>query len=654
MKNKYRNLTQPLSLGAHRLSNRIVSSAHGEHMGHKGRIPQELIDYHTRRAQGGVGMIVAFGSGTIHPKADNAGNISLWDSENEPALREMAGKIRGYGTVLLAQATHRGPRESPTSLDAFTSAPSPMVGPFAHGNPHVLEVHEIEELVDFYAAAAARLARCGFSGIEITGLGSHLPELFWSPQLNQRTDKYGGSFTNRMRFSREIIHAVAQAVPEEFLVSFRISLDPQSHTLGLQTEDLLEIVDHLDALGRIDTISISGGSGATIETHAGNVPTEAYPLATYAHLAGLVKQQTTTPVAVAGRMLTAAVAEETIRSGQADMVAMTRALIADPDLPRHILRGTEEMARPCIAINEGCRRVTYGGRVTCTVNPVVADPALEHPVPATTSQRVAVVGGGPGGMEAARVAAQRGHAVTLFEKQPVLGGQVITAAKENGRPNLTRHVRWLSERLEELGVDVRLNTCATSGSLVESSFDSVILASGVKITTPAELRHSSAVVAVTDVDLLTETAAPPGEKDITVVDAQSYRRGAAIAATLAEDLPNRVRLATPSLEPMARLENSNKPPLLRRLTAAGVELLTSYELEFSPEAQLRHMWSDTKYPLGANDYLVAVGWTAPQSSLYAELRQAAAELQVQVIGDALAPRLMRNAISEGARSAVLI
>lgn len=649
----YPHIAKPLTIGSYFLPNRIVSSAHGEHMGNNGRIPQALIDYHVRRAEGGAGMIVAFGSGTIHPLANSAGNISLWDPENERALREMAGRIRSHGTVLLAQATHRGPRESPTSLDAYTSAPSPMVGPYLHGNPHMLSRYEIRELVECYARSAERLARCGFSGVEITGLGSHLPELFWSPSINERSDDYGGSFKNRMRFSREAIHAISDAVPEDFLLSFRISLDPQSDALGLGTPDLLEIVDHLDSLGRIDTFSISGGSGANIETHAGNVPTESYPLATYGHLAEQVKQQTSTPVAVAGRILTAELAEKTLQSGKADLVAMTRALIADPDLPTHILRGNPERARPCIAINEGCRRVTFGGRVTCTVNPTVADPALEHPVSVAKPRRIAIVGGGPGGLEAARVAIERGHSVTLFEKTAELGGQVLLAASEEGRPHLNRHIKWLCGRLDELGVEVQLNTTMTASGLSAGSFEAVVLATGTETVSPSELEHSPVTVA-TDVDILKGCEVPAGTKKITVFDAQSYRRGAAIAVALAERNPLKVRLATPTLAPMEQLENPNKPPLLRRLTASGVELMTSYELDLGSPTQLRHMWSDFTEVLGEGDYLVTVGWTAPPSTLDTELREIAPELQVHTVGDAVAPRRMRNAISEGARAATLI
>lgn len=649
----YPRISEPFKIGSHQVPNRIVSTAHGELMGHNGRITQELIDYHARRAEGGTGMIVAFGSGTIHPQANNPGNISLWDPENEQALREMAGRVRSHGTVFLAQATHRGPRESPTSLDAYTSAPSPMVGPYPHGTPHVLTRYEVHELVDCYANAAARLARCGFSGVEITGLGSHLPELFWSPMLNKRSDEYGGSFENRMRFSLEVIRAISDAVPEEFLLSFRISLDPQSQTLGLETSDLLGIVDRLDSVGRIDAFSVSGGSGATIETHAGNVPTEAYPLATYVHLAELVKQQTATPVTVAGRILTAEAAEETLQSRKADLVGMTRALIADPDLPAHIFRGAAEQARPCIAINEGCRRVTFGGRVTCTVNPTVADPSLDRPTPVVKPQRIAVAGGGPGGMEAARIAAERGHHVTLFEKTPKLGGQVLLAAREKGRPHLDRHIKWLGARMESLGVDLQLNTTITAKELAAGSYDAAILATGRETVAPLGLEDSPVTVA-TDVDILNGSAPSSETKIITIFDAQSYRRGVAIAATLAEQHPHRVRLATPTLAPMSRLENPSKPPFLRRLAAAGVELMSSYELDVGPSVQLRHMWSDHVEVLGEGDYLVTVGWTASQSTLETELREMSPHIAVHTVGDALAPRLMRNAVSEGARAATLI
>src|SRR5699024_2837674 len=230
-----------------------------------------------------------------------------------------------------------------------------------------------------------------------------------------------------------------QAVPSDFLLSFRLSIDVQDTSLGLANEELLKIVKFINSTGRVDDFSVSGGSDANIETKAGNVTTEVYPTATYTHLAKKVKQIVDVPVTVAGRILDADIAEECLTSKQTDLVGMTRALIADPNLPQHIKLGKAANARPCIAINEGCRRVTLGGSLACTVNPVIFDPTLEHPVPALHPRRIAIIGAGPAGLEAARVAASRGHNVEVYEKGSTPGGQVKIAAQDGSRPHLFRH-----------------------------------------------------------------------------------------------------------------------------------------------------------------------------------------------------------------------
>lgn len=645
---KHSRLLSPIRLGVHTVKNRIVSTAHGEHFCTGGLMNRRLIDYHVRRAEGGVGMMIVFGSGTVHPASDNDGNVSLWDERNEPALRELASRVRSNGTVLLAQATHRGPRETPTGTDASTAAPSPFAGLLPIGSPHVMTRRDIGAIVANYGRAAARLARCGFSGVEITSLGSHLHELFWSPTANRRTDAYGGSFENRMRFTREVIAEIDRSVPKDFLLAFRISIDPQTHTIGLTTEDLLRIAEQIDSQGRVDFFDVSGGSGANIETHAGNVPTDVYPTKTYAHLGEALKGVVGKPVLVAGRILTADDAESVLAAGQADLVGMTRALIAEPDLPRHIADGTEERARPCIAINEGCRRVTFGGALTCTVNPEIASPELVHLVPTVSPSRLLVVGGGPGGLEAARVAAMRGHRVTLVEQADTLGGMVVTAALDAERPHLRRHIDWAAREIDLLGVDVRTGVVADVDLVRKGNFDRIVVATGARAVLPYGLDPST-VTAMTDVQLLRGGApVDVAGRVVFVFDAQAHRRGASAALTLAEKYGAKVRLATPALQPMAALERPNIAPFLRRFSKSGVEVLTSHELEVvDRKARIFHLWSDSVHDLGPEDVLVTVGWTEVDQSLSEALAEELPNLPVQIVGDAVAPRLMRNAISEG-------
>ncbi len=563
----------PLRIGAHTVRNRIVCSAHGEQWSREGLLNERMITYYERRAAGGAGMLICFGSASVYKGAAGAGLPALWDERNAPFLTDMAARVHARGAVLLAQATHRGTRESPAGADNPLQAPSPLPASVKQGYlgaPHVLTIGEIAEIVESYAAVAERLHRCGWDGIELTTLGSHLMEQFWSPTMNTRTDRYGGSFENRMRFSLEIIDRITQTVPRSFLVCFRISGDPVTDLLGLTSVDMGTIADVLASRGRIDFFNVSGGSGVNMETHAAVVPNDTYATGTYIHLARAMKQRLALPVLVAGRILTPADAEAALAGGNCDLVAMTRALIAEPELPHLAEAGMVERIRPCIAINEGCRRVTMGKSHACSVNPGVADAALDDLHPAAAVRQISVIGGGPGGMEAARVAAARGHAVTLYERSDRLGGQMHDYAKMVGLPHLLGHVEWLEREIRRLGVTVELGRDISSGDLAAWNPEATVVATGACTAVPPEGRGLAAT-AVTDVDGLAAAATLPPGRAVLVYDIEGRSRGASIAAKLKEAGAVRVELVFPHQAPMENLEPPNKPALYRRLASVGIE-----------------------------------------------------------------------------------
>ncbi|MQA01893.1 MAG: FAD-binding protein [Streptosporangiales bacterium] len=234
--------------------------------------------------------------------------------------------------------------------------------------------------------------------------------------VNRRDDVYGSDFAGRMRFGTEVVRAVRAAVPSDFLVGLRMTGDPLTDDIGLGPDDMLEIARYLDGLGAIDLFDISGGTGATLETQAGTVPPDTFDRGCYLPLARAVKDVVSVPVLCAGRILDAEQAEQALAAGDCDLVAMTRAHMADPDIVTKLTAGELDRVRPCIAINDGCIGRSYQRlTVKCAVNPVLGHDELDRPERATTPRRVVVVGGGPAGMEAARVAASRGHQVSLLE-----------------------------------------------------------------------------------------------------------------------------------------------------------------------------------------------------------------------------------------------
>ncbi|MEQ8921212.1 MAG: FAD-dependent oxidoreductase, partial [Roseovarius sp.] len=593
--------------------------------------------------QGGAGMLITFGSAPVRPSASTANTVSLWDSRNEPRLTELATKVHAAGAIILAQASHRGPRERPAELDAVLQAPSPPTGADKLGYlgvPYVLSPEDIAGIVEDYARVAARLERVGYDGMQVTALGTHLIEQFWSPALNRREDRYGGSFANRMRFAEEVLTAVDAATGPDFLISFRLSSDPQTDLLGLGPDDMLTIAQHLDGLGMIDFFDVSGGSGANIETHTGVVPTDTFPVAPYSRLVRRMKEHLGVPVMMAGRILHPDHGEQALSNGTCDLVAMTRAMIADPDVVAKTEAGATGTIRPCIAINEGCRRVTLGRSLACSVNPEVAERDMAAPARIEAPRRLTVVGAGPAGLEAARVAAGRGFEVTVLERGDRIGGQMIDYCAMMQAPHLFDHIEWLARELDRLGVEVQLGTEVTSETLSRLD-DDILFATGAETVLPPDIRGQSARY-LTDVDIL-RGADTRRAASIVVYDAEGRQRGAMTAARLAEENRVPVTFVFPNDAPCEHLEPPNRSAIFRRLAAAEVAILPHHSLTTGDSGGLafRDSWSDRRVAPEA-DLTVFAGYRQPVHLPGQGVR----------IGDCRAPRLLRNAVSEATRAAL--
>lgn len=653
MDGSFQHLLSPLTIGNHTIRNRIVLTAHGEHLASDGVITPALIRHYERRAAGGVGLIITGGSASVSPDAANAVLISLWDSRNDGPLGELAERVHANGAVVLCQASHRATRESPAQLDAFHVAPSAGASIPPYGAPAVLTEAGIAEIVDCYARAAVRLMRAGYDGIEVTALGTHLIEQFWSPSLNRRTDRYGGSLPNRMRLGREIIDAIDKAVPDDFLIAFRMSANEGSQSAGLAPEDLAEIATLMGGIDRINLFDIAGGGGLTVAAHAAAVPTDDFPVQCNNDYARQIRESISAPVLVAGRILTPESAEQTLASGAADLVGMTRALLADPDIPRRTAAGDVERIRPCIAINEGCRRVTVNKSLACTVNPDVGGQEVRI-APAVTPLRVMVIGGGPAGMEAARVATQRGHQVALFEAEPWLGGQVRLAAQMPDRPHLDGHIRWLERELKYAAVEVHLGSPATAETIAEHAPDVLIVATGSHSFVPEDIRRAFPR-AVTDHDVLADRVHLPTGGRVLVYDAEGHVRGPAVACMASET--SEVDYLTPFPAVGHNLEPPNKPATMRRLRATRTAVRTDTQLvvDSAGQACTRDVWTEREEPLGQPyDLVVVVGFRQSDEMANEAIVSSGFAGQVHRIGDARAPRLLRNAISEGVRTGAIV
>lgn len=641
------HLYSPLELRGRVLRNRIVSTPHATGWGRDGLIDPREVDYHVRKAAGGCALVMTFGSASVDAStAASYGSVALWDERNEPALGALADGVHAHGALCMSQMTHMGRRGTSTLTGIPLRAPSDLPEGVHLEVPVPLAVSDIPAIVQAFADAALRLERCGWDGCEVTSFGGHLIEQFFDPAVNTRTDEYGGSLQNRTRFGREVLAAVRAAVSDKFIVSFRMAVD-QCLTGGLGPDELIEVARSLAASRAIDLFSVSGGTGATRLSTAYFVPGDELPEGVYNERARRFRAAVDVPVVVAGRNVDPAMADACVASG-VDLVAMTRAIIADPDLPAKARVG--RAARPCIGLNEGCIGRLYTGRpMWCSVNPSIREPALAELVPAAPAKRVVVVGGGVAGLEAARAAALRGHAVVLFERRPQLGGRARLAGARRGRERWARYIDWLQAGAQGAGAELRTGVVATAHEVLAEAPAAVILATG------SELRPSAMLpgpVPAIDVDGLLESGAPHVKaRSAIVLDDE----GGFLAPTAAERLVAdgfTVEIATTHPVVGAEIDLTQQPFVFRRLALAEVAM-TPHSSGVASDADgvtLRNIYTERDERREGVGLVVMAGYRRAVIDLRDEVAALRPELHLVVAGDALAPRTLLDAVAEGAHA----
>lgn len=465
----YESVFQPIQVGGVTIPNRIVRSAHGTLL-----TGEAAIAYHEARAKGGVGMITLEATG-VHPLV--ASRVPLYSDSVLPYYREISQRIHAHGAILFQQIYHAGASYG-GGAETWSASAIPN---FQQGVvPFEMTQSMIDEVIESFAKAARRCRDGGLDGVDVHASSGYLIHEFLSPALNQRTDGYGGSLENRMRFLLEILAAIRTEVNDDrFVVGVR--LPNEDHVPGGLTAPLVaEIAARLDPL--VDYVSLHMGSYWRFHTLI--APSDD-PLGVEMPANAVITTRVTKPTIVVGRINTLDHAESIIKTGQADMVSMVRALLADPELVNKSRRGEENKIRPCIGTNIGCvGQLMSGHPLSCVVNPSAAREnliAFEPADKAATRKRVLIVGGGPAGLEAARTAALRGHQVILHEAGQRLGGQVAIAASAPHRADVGAIVSFLIEEIHSLGVEVHLNSLVDAEVVAAVDPDEVIVATG---TTP--------------------------------------------------------------------------------------------------------------------------------------------------------------------------
>lgn len=478
MSGAYPTLLSPIAIGPLELRNRVAMSGMSVQLA-DGAVNERLIAYVAARAQGGVGLIT-LGSAPVHPDLHTyeQKQLALYADDVVPGLAQLAGAVHAAG-ARLSQILWHGGHNVPVRSGHAAVAPSPIPS-VVHGNvPRAITRRELRELPGYYARAARRCREAGLDAVEIQTAADYLLGSFLSRTLNRRTDEYGGSLENRVRATAEVLEAVREAAGDDMAVAVRTSsahlipTDPDDYGLEESTAAMALLAER----GLVDWVSVLAGSYWSAPAI---VPAMTAPRAGAAeHAAAFKRAGLGVPIIVAGRIRTPEEAEDVLASGQADVVALGRTLLADPDWVRKAQAGRAARIRPCVSCNQACwASFAQGAPVSCIVNPAAGQELTLPPVqPAAAPRRVTVVGGGPAGMEAARVAAERGHQVTLHEEGDALGGQLAVASAAPHRGELGLAVDWWRRELDALGVDVRL------GSRVETppaEADAVVWAVGAE------------------------------------------------------------------------------------------------------------------------------------------------------------------------------
>ena len=474
-------LLQPFRLKHLALKNRVISTCHEPAYSEDGLPKERYRLYHVAKAKGGCGMTMIGGSATVDVDSPQAfGNLRAGTDAIIPWFKQLAEAVHAHDCAVMCQITHLGRRTNWNKENWLPVVSASAVREPAHRSfPKVMEDHDIARIVKAYGAGARRCREGGLDGIEIESYG-HLFDAFLSPATNKRDDEYGGSLENRMRFGTEVLQEIRRQVGDDYIVGIRLVIDETDLEDGLKFEEGIEVARRFQDAGLIDFVNVIKGHIESDEAISHVIPVMGTPAAPHLDLVKQVKESLTVPVMHAARIADVATARHAVSSGAVDLIGMTRAHMADPYIVAKVMRGEEERIRPCVGAGYCIDRLYQGGEALCLHNAATGrEQTMPHVIaPAEQKKRVVVVGAGPAGLEAARVSAARGHAVTLFEAGQHPGGQVAIAAKAPRRKEIIGIIDWLVAEIGHLGVDLRTGVFAEPDDVAALDPDIVVIATG--------------------------------------------------------------------------------------------------------------------------------------------------------------------------------
>lgn len=615
--------TNPIRINTLLIKNRIVFPAMcTKYAAPDGGVTERMLRYYEERAKGGAGLVTIEAT-SVDPTGNSfSRGLSIADDARLPGLTDLARRVKRHGARISIQLQHGGRAALPQFSGHAVPLVSAIPGVTPYDNSVILSEEEIARLVECWGKAAIRAREAGFDAVEIHGAHGYLINQFMSPLTNLREDAYGGSFENRMRFPLEVLRAVRKQVGPDFPILFRYSME-EFMPGGIDMEQAVRIAKVMADNG-VDMLNVSIGIGESVEYI---IPPASVPDGWNADRAAAIKRAVGSriPVAVVGRICNRKAAENIIASGKADLVAMGRALLADPFLPAKLAEGRDDEILTCIGCNEGCTGMLNECRpISCALNPRTG---YEDDYPMTQAdapKAVVVIGGGPAGCEAALTAAQRGHKVVLFEATSTLGGLANIAALPPGKGVFATLGTYFSTMLPRAGVDVRLNTKADADAVRALHPDHVIVATGGTPIVPRFCADSPVVLAQ---DILTG-AAQAGSRVLVI-------GGGLVGSETAEFLANKGREVTVvELRDGIALdmEYKTRQMLMPKLAALGVVCLTETEvLEIGCNGNVKVKTPYLEKELSGFDTVVVALGYRPDAALCADL--AAADIDFVQVGD---------------------
>ena len=650
MKEKYPHLFSPVSVGPVTLRNRVVMAAMGMSQSDDGFVSRAVLNHYAARAKGGVGAVIVEVTCVDTPLGLNTnGMLVIDDDKYIPGMARLAGVIHEGGAKAFLQISHTGRGARRAITGAQPVGPSAVAMPYSfmmgleNETPRELTVDEIGAIEEKYAQAALRAKKAGFDGVEIHAVGYYLGEQFLSSRANVRTDDYGGSRKNRIRFHLNVVRRIRELCGEDFAVIVKIAVVELGKNGGISIPDGIYYCKKLQEAG-VDALEILAGKWDE-EASKNEKPESAYPDCMAVALCSVVKaglrlatgKKAKVPLIGGGRAQNPAAAEKALKKGRCEMIFIGHGLLVQPDLVNLIEEGREDEVRPCI----GCghcidHQLQHGGRAVCSGNAILGrgdnDPTL---LPAEKKKRVVVVGAGVAGVEAARIAAKRGHEVDLYERSSEVGGQMNVADKPPFKQNLSLLKPWLERQLALTGVKVHLNSEMTPEALLALSPDAVVCATGVKEFFPPIPGAERAVHAKRVLE-----GASVGKRVVVV-------GGGSVGCETAELLASQGKKVTVVEMTDAFASNTGKTAqtiLLGHLRHRGVTLLPSTRVEEIREGEVLCRTPDGTRALPADTVVLAVG-DKPDKTLYESVKDLVPECYL--VGDAAGGGIIPNAVFDG-------